>query len=55
MPFSKESKSAMMRAGKLADQMGSTTIQSHHLFLALLEYEEKEGQAKAATVGGDDV
>ena len=55
LPFSKEAKSAMMRAAKLADQMGSTTIQSHHLFLALLEYEEVNGKATAATVGDDDI
>jgi ATP-dependent Clp protease ATP-binding subunit ClpC len=55
VPFSKSAKSAMMRAGKLADQMGSTTIQSHHLLLGILEYEEVQGKAVAATLDKDDV
>jgi len=51
LPFSPAAKKSMMRAGQLADQMGSTTIQSHHLLLALLEYEEGgDGTATAAVV-----
>ncbi|CAB9518151.1 protein ClpB [Seminavis robusta] len=51
VPFSKSAKAAMMRAGKLADKMGSTTVQSHHLLLGLLEYQEQDdGTATAAIV-----
>ena len=60
LPFSPAAKKAMMRSGQLADQMGSATVQSHHLLLALLEYEENNSSnendssmATAAVVEGD--
>jgi ATP-dependent Clp protease ATP-binding subunit ClpC len=40
-PFDPALKRALVAASKLADQMQSTQIQSHHVFLALLEYQEK--------------
>lgn len=43
-PFSRPLKQCLVQAGKLADQMGSTTIGSHHVFLALLEYREEMNQ-----------
>jgi ATP-dependent Clp protease ATP-binding subunit ClpA len=60
-PFSRELKQTFLQASKLADQMGSTRVQSPHVFLALLEYKEenKKGSsgptaATAATIGGKD-
>ena len=51
LPFATPAKKAMARAGTVADKMGSSTVQSHHLLLALLEYEEDaDGNISAATV-----
>lgn len=49
-PFGKDLKLTFNRAAKLADQMGSTTIHTHHIFLALLEYQEGGGGSVAATI-----
>jgi ATP-dependent Clp protease ATP-binding subunit ClpC len=38
LPFSKNLKTTMVAASKLADQMSSKTIYSQHILLALLEY-----------------
>jgi ATP-dependent Clp protease ATP-binding subunit ClpC len=40
LPFAKDVQKTLKGAGKIADAMGSTTIQSQHLFLSMLEYEE---------------
>lgn len=44
-PFDRELKRSFVQAGNLADQMGSETVSTHHIFLALLGYTErlKEG------------
>ena len=39
-PFSKELRIVFTNAGKLANQMSSTTIHVHHIFLSLLDYKE---------------
>jgi ATP-dependent Clp protease ATP-binding subunit ClpC len=57
-PFGKDLKRTLVQAGKLADQMGSTTVGSQHVFLALLEYSESGGgkdkaPASAATLDPD--
>jgi len=48
LPFSKELKQALTRASKIADAMGTTTIKSHHVVLALLEYDSKTKTAAVA-------
>ena len=54
-PFSPAAKQALQRAAALADQMGSTTVRSHHVFLALMEYQENETTKEAtALVCGTD-
>lgn len=40
LPFGKDVQRALKGARRIADSMGSTTIQSQHLFLSMLEYEE---------------
>jgi ATP-dependent Clp protease ATP-binding subunit ClpC len=50
LPFGNDLKKTLVKAGKLADQMGSTAIQTHHLFLALLEFSEGGGKPTAAAV-----
>lgn len=42
LPFGKDVQKTLKGAGKIADAMGSTTIQPQHLFLSMLEYEEGE-------------
>jgi ATP-dependent Clp protease ATP-binding subunit ClpA len=50
-PFGADLKLTLKRAGGLADQMGSTTVYTHHVFLALLQYQETaDDRATAATV-----
>jgi len=44
-PFGKDLKRCFVSAGKLADQMGSTTVGTHHVFLALLDFSE-DGDVK---------
>ena len=46
LPFSKELQSTLKLSGKLADQMKSTTINTHHLFLAMLQYDPGNQQSK---------
>ncbi len=41
LPFSKPLRECMVQAGQIANQMGSTTIHSQHVFLALLSMKEK--------------
>jgi len=50
LPFADELKRAMKNAGSLADQMGSETINTHHMLLGLLEYREAGGEQKAAAL-----
>lgn len=52
-PFGKDLKRTFVNAGKIADQMGSESVGTHHVFLALLEYEEKDSEPKAAEVDED--
>jgi hypothetical protein len=53
-PFGADLKLTLKRAGALADQMGSTTVHTHHVFLALLQYKETaDDRATAATVDSD--
>jgi len=40
LPFGKDVQKTLKEAGVIADAMESNTIQSHHLFLAMLEYKE---------------
>jgi hypothetical protein len=40
LPFGKDVQQTLKAAGVVADQMKSTTILPHHLFLAMLEYKE---------------
>ena len=39
LPFSRSLKTSMLAASKLADQMASKTVHSHHVLLALLEFD----------------
>jgi ATP-dependent Clp protease ATP-binding subunit ClpC len=38
LPFSRDVQKVLKSAGNMADQMGSKSIQSQHLFLAMMEY-----------------
>lgn len=40
LPFGKDVQQTLKAAGAVADQMKSTTITSHHLFLAMMEYQD---------------
>lgn len=40
LPFGRDVQQTLKAAGVMADQMQSTTIMPHHLFLAMLEYKE---------------
>ncbi|KAG7353170.1 chaperone ATPase [Nitzschia inconspicua] len=40
LPFGKDVQKTLKGAGKIADAMGSATIQPQHLFLSMLEYED---------------
>jgi ATP-dependent Clp protease ATP-binding subunit ClpC len=54
-PFSPNAKRCLVQAGKLADQMGSVQVCSHHLLLALLEYQESaDGSTATAAVANAD-
>jgi ATP-dependent Clp protease ATP-binding subunit ClpC len=46
LPFGRDVQRTLKEAGVVANQMKSTKIQSHHLFLAMLEY--KEGNPSTA-------
>lgn len=46
LPFSRDVQKVLKSAGNMADQMGSKSIQSQHLFLAMMEY--KAGNPSAA-------
>lgn len=46
LPFSRDVQKVLKSAGNIADQMGSKSIQSQHLFLAMMEY--KEGNPSTA-------
>jgi ATP-dependent Clp protease ATP-binding subunit ClpC len=48
LPFAQDVQKTLKGAGKIADSMGSTTIQPQHLFLSMLEYQEGD-PPKAAT------
>lgn len=53
-PFDVPLKKALREAAVLANQMGEIQVQTHHVFLALLEYkEDQEGKASAAVVRDD--
>lgn len=47
LPFNQAVKTTLRDSGKLADQMKSTTINSHHLMLALLEYDDVNQSANS--------
>ena len=47
-PFGTDLKQTLVQAGRLADQMASETISSHHVFLALLEYRETASEQTAS-------
>jgi ATP-dependent Clp protease ATP-binding subunit ClpC len=51
LPLSKELQITLNEAGKLAKLMGSATINSEHVFLALFEYKEVNGQPQASGRG----
>jgi hypothetical protein len=54
--FSPNLKRCLVQAGKLADQMGSVQVCSHHMVLALLEYNETfDGSTATAAVTVDGV
>ena len=53
-PFSAEAKSALQRAARLADRMGSTTVRSHHVFLSLLDYAETGDTGEASATDGNN-
>jgi ATP-dependent Clp protease ATP-binding subunit ClpC len=46
LPFSRDVQKVLKSAGNMADQMGSKSIQSQHLFLAMMEY--KAGKPSTA-------
>ncbi|GAX19174.1 ATP-dependent Clp protease ATP-binding subunit ClpC [Fistulifera solaris] len=46
-PFGQDMKSTLRRANQLADQMSQPIIGTHHLFLALLGYQEVKQQREA--------
>jgi ATP-dependent Clp protease ATP-binding subunit ClpC len=46
-PFSTAARSSLTSAGKLADQMGESVVETHHLFLSLLDYQEAGGNETA--------
>jgi ATP-dependent Clp protease ATP-binding subunit ClpC len=50
LPFGRDVQRTLKDAGVVANKMKSTTIQSHHLFLAMLEY--KEGKPFTAVTDG---
>ena len=56
LPFSRDLKLTLQQAGRLADRMSCTVVEPHHLFLALLEYQEEPNgdgggaDATAATI-----
>jgi ATP-dependent Clp protease ATP-binding subunit ClpA len=49
LPFGKDVQRTLKAAGSVADSMGSTTIQSHHVFLAMLEYKDTSTGPQAVT------
>lgn len=51
LPYSKELQATLNAAGKLSTLMGSKTINSEHVFLALFEYKEVNGHPQAGTRG----
>ena len=52
LPFSRGLRNTMISASKLADQMASKTVHSHHVLLALLEY---NGESAARPDTGNQV
>ena len=48
-PFDAALKRALTQAGKLANQMGSPVVRTHHVFLALLEYSENSSSSTTST------
>ena len=51
LPYGKEFQATLNEAGKLAQLMGSATINSEHVLLALFEYKEVNGQPHASGRG----
>ena len=49
LPFDREVQKTLKAAGAAADSMGSTAIQPHHLFLAMLEYDDVADLPTAVT------
>jgi ATP-dependent Clp protease ATP-binding subunit ClpC len=56
LPFDATVQRTLRASGKLADQMQSTNIYSHHIILALLEYsgKKKPGDVATAAAEGDN-
>jgi len=57
-PFSRQLKATFTRAGELATEMGSSGVGTHHVFLALLQYQEYDDDdfiddLPDSTSGGD--
>jgi ATP-dependent Clp protease ATP-binding subunit ClpC len=42
LPFDREVQKTLKYAGEAANQMGSTVVQPHHIFLAMLEYKDSD-------------
>ena len=53
LPYSKSLQETLFSAGQISQIMGAAEIEPHHVFLALLQYKEVNGEAQAATRGDD--
>jgi ATP-dependent Clp protease ATP-binding subunit ClpC len=53
LPYSNSLQQTLFQAGKISQVMGSPAIEPEHIFLALLQYREVDGEAQAATRGDD--
>ncbi|CAB9497481.1 protein ClpB [Seminavis robusta] len=53
LPYSTYLQERLFDAGRISQQMGADEIDAEHVFLALLNYEEIDGETYAATRGDD--
>jgi ATP-dependent Clp protease ATP-binding subunit ClpA len=53
LSYGKGLQTRLFEAGKISQIMGSTQIETEHVFLSLLHYQEIDGQVYAATRGDD--
>jgi ATP-dependent Clp protease ATP-binding subunit ClpA len=53
LPYSHYLQERLFEAGRISQQMGSAEIHTEHVFLALLHYQEINGETLAATRGDD--